>query len=349
MKMRAAVYSGIEKIEFREVERPEIGEDELLIRVHAAAICGTDIKLLKSGYRKMKSGEERILGHEIAGEVWETGSLVQGYERGMRVSIAPNIGCGRCKYCRVGHTELCADFQAFGIHIDGGFAEYMKVPAKALQMGNLISFTKETPFHEAVLAEPLACCFNAFKSVYTSPGDAVLIVGAGPMGALHMQMQKLAGASPLMVADIAQKRLDLVRPLGADVLINSAEKDLRSTVMELTAGEGADVIITAVPVPEIQQLALEIAAKLGRVNFFGGLPQGKDRVEISTNLLHYNGIVATGTTGAALADYQHALGLIVQGKIDTKTIISKRFKVEDVRDAFAYAMSGDGLKTLIEF
>jgi threonine dehydrogenase-like Zn-dependent dehydrogenase len=164
-----------------------------------------------------------------------------------------------------------------------------------------------------------------------------------------MQMQKLAGASPLMVADIAQKRLDLVRPLGADVLINSAEKDLRSTVMELTAGEGADVIITAVPVPEIQQLALEIAAKLGRVNFFGGLPQGRDRVEISTNLLHYNGIVATGTTGAALADYQHALDLIVQGKIDTKTIISKRFKVEDVRDAFAFAMSGDGLKTLIEF
>ena len=349
MKMRAAVYSGIDNVAFKEVDIPRIGDDELLIRVHAAAICGTDIKILKSGYRKMKAGDERILGHEIAGEVWETGSMVQGYERGMRVSIAPNIGCGHCKYCRVGHTELCADFQAFGIHIDGGFAEYMKVPAKALHMGNLISFTQDTPYHEAVLAEPLACCYNALKSVYTRAGDAVLIVGAGPMGALHMQIQKLAGASPLMVADIAQKRLDLVRPLGADVLINSAEKDLRSTVMELTEGEGADVIITAVPVPEIQQLALEITAKLGRVNFFGGLPKGRDRVEISTNLLHYNGIVATGTTGAALADYQHALRLIVQGKIDTDTMISRRFKVEDVEQAFAYAMSGEGLKTLIEF
>ncbi len=349
MKMRAAVYSGIEKIGFKEVKRPEIGKDELLLRVHAAAICGTDIKILRSGYRKMKAGDERILGHEIAGEIWEKGSLVHGYEKGMRVSIAPNIGCGHCKYCRRGHTELCADFQAFGIHIDGGFAEYMRVPARALHMGNLISFTEETPFHEAVLAEPLACCYNALKSVYTSPGDAVLIVGAGPMGALHMQIQKLAGASPLMVADIAQKRLDLVKPLGADALINSAQKDLLSTVMELTEGEGADVIITAVPVPEIQQLALEMAAKLGRINFFGGLPKGKDRVEMSTNLLHYNGIVATGTTGAALADYQHGLRLIVQGKIDTGTMISKRFKVEQVQDAFEYAMSGEGLKTLIEF
>jgi threonine dehydrogenase-like Zn-dependent dehydrogenase len=119
--------------------------------------------------------------------------------------------------------------------------------------------------------------------------------------------------------------------------------------MELTGGEGADVIITAVPVPEIQQLSLEMTAKLGRINFFGGLPKGKDRIEMNTNLLHYNGIVATGTTGAALADYQHALNLIVQGKIDTETMVSRRFKVEDVQDAFEYAMSGEGLKTLIEF
>lgn len=349
MKMRAAVYSGIGKIGFKEIDRPEIGADELLLRVRTAAICGTDIKILRSGYRNMQAGEERILGHEIAGEVWEVGSGVDGYEKGMRVSIAPNIGCGHCKYCRIGHTELCADYQAFGIQIDGGFAEYMRVPGRALHMGNLIPFTEKTPFHDAVLAEPLACCYNAFRSVYTSPGDAVLIVGAGPMGALHMQVQKLAGASPLMVADIVQLRLDLVRPLGADVLINSAEKDLLSTVMEFTEGEGADVIITAVPVPEIQQLALEMAAKLGRINFFGGLPQGRDKIEINTNLLHYNGIVATGTTGAALADYELALGLIAQGKINTETMISKRFKVEDAHEAFEYAMSGQGLKTLIEF
>ncbi len=349
MKMRAAVYSGIGKIGFREVDRPLIKQDELLLRVRAAAICGTDIKILKVGYRNMRAGEERILGHEIAGEIWELGSEVEGYEKGMRVTLAPNMGCGHCRYCRMGHTELCADFQAFGIHIDGGFAEYMKVPGRAVQQGNLIPFTERTAFSDAVLAEPLACCYNAYRSVYTSPGDAVLIVGAGPMGALHMQVQKLAGASPLMVADIVQARLDLVSSLGADVLINSAEKDLLTTVMEFTEGRGADVIITAVPVPEIQQLSVQMAAKLGRINFFGGLPKDREQVELNTNLLHYKGIVATGTTGAALPDYELALNLIVDGKINTHAIISKRFRIEETEEAFEYAMSGKGLKTLIEF
>ncbi len=349
MKMRAAVYSGIGKIGFKERDLPEFSPNEILLRVRAAAICGTDIKILRGGYRDMKSGEERILGHEIAGEIWEVGSTVSGYEKGMRIILAPNIGCGHCRYCRIGHTELCSDFKAMGIYMDGGFAEYMRIPVEAVQQGNLITFPKGTDFVDAVLAEPLACCYNAYRSVYTKPGDAVLIVGAGPMGALHMQIQKLAGANPLMVADIAQKRLDLVSSLGADVLINSKEKDLLGTVMEITEGRGADVIITATPVPQIQQLSLQMVAKLGRINFFGGLPKGKEHVELNTNLIHYNNIVVTGTTGAALLDYEIAIGLIVDGKIDTRAIVSKKFRIEDVEKAFDYAMSGRGLKTLIEF
>jgi len=349
MKMKAAVYRGIGSIEFREVDRPSISSSEILLKVHAATICGTDIKIFNSGYRKMQEGEERILGHEIAGEIWEAGSDVEGYEKGTRIIIAPNIGCGHCRYCRMGHTELCDDFQAIGIHIDGGFAEYLRIPNRAIQQGLLIPFSDGTPYEEAVLAEPLACCYNAYRSVHTVPGDAVLIVGAGPMGALHMQVQKLAGAGLLMVADIAQKRLDLVKDLGADVLINSAEKDLIKTVMELTGGRGADVIITAVPVLEIQQQALQMAAKLGRINLFGGLPKGRDKVEFYTNLIHYNGIVVTGTTGAAVPDYEIAMGLIEEGKINARAIISRRFSVESIRDAFEYAMSGQGLKTVIQF
>jgi L-iditol 2-dehydrogenase len=349
MKMRAAVYSGKGHIEFREVERPVIGRGEILLKVHGATVCGTDIKLFTSGYRNMQEGEERILGHEIAAEVWEVGEAVAGYDRGTRVIVAPNMGCGHCKYCRMGHTELCADFQAIGIHIDGGFAEYVRIPGRAVQQGLLIPFSDDTPYDEAVLAEPLACCYNACRSVRTAPGDAVLVVGAGPMGALHLQMQKLAGAGLLMVADIAQPRLDLVRELGADVLINSAEKDLTETVMNLTGGRGADVIITAVPVPQIQQQALELAAKLGRINLFGGLAKGSERVEFDTNIIHYNGIVVTGTTGAAVSDYETAMSLIAHKKVRARPIISRRFKVEDIQEAFHYVMSGKGLKTMIEF
>jgi L-iditol 2-dehydrogenase len=349
MKMRAAVYSGAGHIAFREVERPTIGRDEVLLKVHAATLCGTDIKMFTSGYRNVKEGEERILGHEIAAEVWEVGDDVEGYGRGMRVIVAPNMGCGHCRYCRMGHTELCPDFQAIGIHIDGGFAEYVRIPGRAVQQGLLIAFGDTTPYDEAVLAEPLACCYNAYKSVNTKPGDAVLVVGAGPMGALHLQMQRLAGARLLMVADIAQPRLELVRDLGPDILINSAEQDLYERVMELTGGEGADVIITAVPVPQVQQQALKLAAKLGRINLFGGMPKGSEGVKLDTNIIHYNGIVVTGTTGAAVPDYETAMALIEDEKIKVRPIISRRFKVEEIQEAFRFAMSGEGLKTMIEF
>jgi threonine dehydrogenase-like Zn-dependent dehydrogenase len=349
MKMRAAVFKGRGSIEFREVERPSIEHGEILMKVHAANICGTDIKIFRSGYRGMSEGDERILGHEVAGEIAEVGGEIEGYREGMRITLAPNIGCGHCRYCRMGHTELCDDFRAIGIHMDGGFAEYLRLPSRAIQQGLLIPFGEDTPYDQAVLAEPLACCYNAYRSVRTVPGDAVLVVGAGPMGALHLQVQKLAGAGLLMAADIAQQRLDLVRSFGADVRINSAEHDLLERVMELTGGRGADVIITAVPVPEIQQLAVQMAAKLGRINLFGGLAQGSDGVALNTNLIHYNAIVVTGTTGAAVRDYEVAMGLIEDGKIETEALISKRFKVEDIREAFEYAMSGEGLKTMIAF
>jgi L-iditol 2-dehydrogenase len=164
-----------------------------------------------------------------------------------------------------------------------------------------------------------------------------------------MLLQKLAGAGLLMVADIAQQRLDLVRGLGADWLINSAEKDLLETVIQLTGGRGADVIITAVPVAEIQQLAVQMAAKLGRVNLFGGLVKGSEGVVLNTNLIHYNDLVVTGTTGAAISDYEIAMGLIADGKIETEVLISKRFMIENIREAFEYALGGEGLKTMIEF
>jgi len=177
----------------------------------------------------------------------------------------------------------------------------------------------------------------------------VLIVGAGPLGALHLQLNRLAGAGLIMMADISEQRLDLLKQFGPDLLINSSEEDLRDAVMKHTGGIGADVIITACPAPEVQQLSVEIAAKLGRINFFGGLPKGREQVALNTNLIHYNGLVVTGTTGASLAHYEQAIQLIENGKINAKSVISKRFSIEQVEEAFEYALSGRGLKTVLEF
>jgi L-iditol 2-dehydrogenase len=347
--MRAAVYSGTGRVECREVPKPRIGEDDVLVKVKAAAICGTDLRIFKSGHFAIREGEQRILGHEFCGEVIEVGANVKTYAEGMMVSVAPNVGCGVCRYCRMGRIHLCPEYIAIGISLDGGFADYFKVPRKALIQGNLVPFDRSVGYADAALAEPLACCYNALESVGTRLGDNVLVVGAGPMGALHLQLNKLAGAAKAIIADISEQRLSLMKEFDPDVIINSAQTDLKRAVMEHTAGAGADVIITACPAPDIQRLAVEMTAKLGRINLFGGLPKGKDQVSFNTNLIHYNGIILTGTTGASLAHHQNALELIVGGKIRTAPIISRRFNIEKIEQAFQYALSGEGLKTIIEF
>jgi L-iditol 2-dehydrogenase len=346
--MKAAVFSGVGKIETRERETPRIGDSDILLKVGAATMCGTDLKILGNGHFKIREGEQRILGHEFAGEIVEIGRNVVGYRKGQRVAVGPNVGCGTCRYCRMGKTHLCPDYDAFGISRDGAFAEYVLIHDKAIQQGNLVPIAANLSFEEAALAEPLSCCYNAWRSVDTRPGDAVLIVGLGPMGILHLQLQKLAGAGTVMVADIAETRLGMAEAYGADLLINSAKEGLEEAVLRSTGGIGADVVITAVPVPAIQQQSVRLAARQGRINLFGGLPKGKELVEIDTNLIHYRGIVLTGTTGASLEDYERSLRLIEQGKIDVASLITGRYPLAEIRAAFEYAGSGRGLKTLIE-
>jgi L-iditol 2-dehydrogenase len=347
--MLAAVYSGIGDIECRDVEVPTIGDNEVLIRVKAAAICGTDIKIYRKGHRAIREGDLRILGHEIAGEIAECGHNVTGYDKGMRVGVEPNIGCGRCRLCRSGLISYCAEYNCLGITVDGGFAEFVKVNEMALIQGNMVPFDEATDFDEAALAEPLACCFNGFESVRTRPGDYVVIVGAGPIGILHLQLSRLAGASRVIVADISDERLRSVERFEPDVLINSKQEDLLESVERHTRGRGADVVITACPVSDVQEKAVLMAAKMGRVCLFGGLPKGKDTANINTNLIHYNGIIVTGTTGSSVSQYERSMELIMDKKIDTKSLVSKRFGIAEIKEAFDYAESGKGLKTVIEF
>ncbi|MBN2324505.1 MAG: zinc-dependent dehydrogenase [Spirochaetes bacterium] len=347
--MLAGVYSGIGRVECRKVRIPAITEDEILLRVRAAAICGTDLRIYKSGHHRINEGETRILGHELSGEIWKVGRNVTGYRKGMRVAVAPNISCGSCRYCRRGRQHLCDDYDAFGITLDGGFALYMRVTKEAIEQGCLVFVSESVSFEELCLSEPLACTYYAYRSVDTKPGDDVLIVGAGPMGVLHLKMQRLAGAGKVMMADISDSRLALVERFGPDALIRSGRVDLVGEVKRLTGGLGADVIITACPAGEIQKQALYMASKNGRINLFGGLPKNNETVELNTNLIHYNSLVVTGTSRYAQDDFYKSVKLITEGRVELAPIISRRFGIENIVEAFEYAQSGEGLKTLIEF
>ncbi len=270
--MKAAVYYGVGDIRVEEIPVPEIGENELLVRVKACAVCGTDNRIYRHGHFKIPAGAKRILGHETCGEIAKAGAKVRRFAAGDRVAIAPNIGCGSCHMCIQGFNQLCPTYEAFGISIDGGFAQYLRIPAGAI--GNVVRIPAQVSYRQAVLIEPLSCVYNAYEAHKTVPGDTVLIIGAGPIGALHALLNKRAGGR-VIVADLSAVRLAAVSKYGVDCVIHSSEVDLKSEISRITSGRGADVVITACSVPEMQALALELAGCHGRVSLFGGLPQGK--------------------------------------------------------------------------
>ncbi len=202
---------------------------------------------------------------------------MRGYQRGQPVAIAPNYGCGVCDSCVAGQGQHCPDLKAIGIHVDGGFAEYVRVPAPAVAQGNVCPIPEGLSFAEAALAEPLSCVYNSFERAHMVPGDSVLIVGAGPIGLLHAKLYRLAGAGQVLIHDLNEQRLaDCARHDPGFVTVGADRPKER--VLELTRGRGADVIVTAASSAAAQQLAFELAALDGRVIFFGGLPAGKEVV-----------------------------------------------------------------------
>ena len=326
---------------------PEINENELLIKVKACNICGTDIKILKYGYHKIKEGEYRILGHEVTGEVIKKGRNISAFNLGDRVVVAPNIGCGHCYLCVAGYNNLCNDYEAFGVSIDGGFAEYMKVPYKAIVNGNLIKISENLSFLEASINEPFSCVYNAYESLKTCPSDNVLIIGAGAIGLLHLILSKIAGAKKVIVSDISDDRLKLAKKYGADIILNPLKVNLKEKVFSNTKGKGADVIITACSVTSIQEEALDLAAKLGRINFFGGLPEGKDSIMFRSNIVHYRQLNITATTGSTISQFIKSMEILENKKFDIRGLITHTFSLEEIEDAFGKAISGEGLKISI--
>ena len=344
--MKAAVYHRPGEIALEERDVYAIADDELLVRTRAASICGTDLRIFGGGHFKIREGEPRVLGHELAGTIAKVGRLVSGWREGQRVSFTPNIGCGRCELCRQGYNNMCPDYEAFGISIDGSFQEYMKVPAIALAGRNVFEVPDALSFEEAALIEPLSCCYNAFKGLRVTPEDRVLIIGPGPIGACFVQLAKTWGAKQVIVVGRREARLREIEKFGADVLIDSSRVDLRTEIKRLTGGRGVDVIVTAASSPELQPLAVELLATHGRVNFFGGLKKGT-RVEIDTNLVHYRGLTLQGTTGSSNEDYFRSMQLVADGRINVRDIVSHRYALAEINQAFEFAKSGQGMKTLV--
>jgi len=345
--MLAAVYYGPRDLRIEERPTPVPGPGEALVRVLAAGICGTDLRIVAGQHRRVPPGALRILGHEVVGDIAALGPGVAGFSVGERVFVGPNTGCGRCRLCQAGRSNLCADLEGLGVTCDGAFAEYMLVSARSVEQGNLMPVQPGVDPAVASLAEPLACVLHGQDACAIRPGDTVLVIGAGPIGIMHLLLARLSGAARALVAELSPARRKQALALGADRAIDPATEDLAQAVRAETAGAGADVILVAAPSGRAQQEALRAAAIGGRINFFGGLPKDHPTVELESNLVHYKELVVTGTTACSTADCRRALALINAGRLDLSGLVSDRFPLADAARALRVAAEGHGLKVVL--
>ena len=346
--MLAAVYHGPNDLRVEHVPVPQIGLGELLIQVKSASICGTDLRIFHGNHRMYAPGTIRIPGHEVVGTIAAIGNDLSGFEVGQRVFIAPNMGCGHCLQCVSGNNNLCANYDAVGVTMDGGFAEYMRVPANSVQQGNVITISQDVDPAVAALMEPFACVLRGQNALHIQPGETVLVVGAGPIGVMHTKLARVRGAGRVIVSEPLVNRAAQARRMGADRVVNPLEEDLQAVIDQESGGRGADVVIVAAPVHAAQESALKLAAIGGRINFFGGLPKDRPTINLDSNLVHYKELVITGTTACSTHDCWQAAQIVNSGLIDLSDLVSQRFPLREAVQAFAAAEDRQSLKIVLE-
>ena len=347
--MLALRFYAPEDLRLENVPEPTCGTDEVKIRVKNCSTCGTDVKIRKNGHQNLTP--PRIIGHEIAGEVVEVGSGVAGdWKPGDRVQVIAAVPCGKCHECRKGWMAVCQNQTSVGYQYDGGFAEYMIVPREVLAVDGMNRIPDGVGFAEASAAEPFACAINAQEQLGIEPGDDVVIFGAGPIGCLHVRIARgVHGAGRIILVDINSERLkmsaDAVKP---DVVINASEVNIVEEILKLTGGRGADVIITATPANITQEQAVSMAARNGRISFFGGLPKTNPTITLDSNLVHYRQLHIHGANGSAPEHNRRALDYIASGEVPVADLITRRIRLRDVMDAFGIVERGEAIKVTVE-
>lgn len=326
--------------------KPEIESDEALLKMEAAAVCRTDLRILEHGHHRLK-GEKKVLGHEFTGKLVDVGDQVTSFSEGQDVVVAPVIGCGECDQCLQGYPQRCPQPNIFGIGIDGGFQEYVRIPSDAIKGGNILPRPKEISYKEAALTEPLATCLNAQLACDIEVADTVMVIGAGPMGILHTILAQYAGANKIIVSEVLDDRRKRSEKFGADVTVNPMEEDLEEAVMEETKDRGAEVVLVTAPVPIAQKQAVKCATMAGKINLFATLPENKQVDNFPINDIHYKQIYVTGTSGASYKHLERMLGAMASGNIELGGVISGEYPLTEINEAMEKARDNDTMKVIV--
>jgi L-iditol 2-dehydrogenase len=344
-KMKAAIFKDIENIVVEELNIPACPSDGMLVKVIACGICGGDVRNYHNG---LKDGiKNQIMGHEIAGVVVETDSSVKRFKPGDRVALAPDVSCGECWYCKRGLVNLCLSHRMLGTHFPGGYAQYISLPADVMRHGFVEPIPKEMSFEHAAFAETASAVIACQKYNEVSLGDTIVIIGDGPVGCLHIEVARARGAKKIIL--IGMDKLELAKNFYPDHLFKNTEPEkVKAAVLELTDGIGADIVICAAPTVAIQEQALEMVRKRGRVVIYGGVSKSKQTTQLNSNLIHYNEITVVGAFSYPATGLADALNAIHAGKIHAEKYISTRVPLEGVVEGMEQVSSGKALKVIID-
>lgn len=345
--MKALVFYAPEDVRVEDVPEPNVGPGEVKIRVRNCSTCGTDVKIFYNGHQNLSP--PRIIGHEIAGEIVAIGDGVEGWAEGDRVQVIAAVPCGDCYECERGWMEVCQNQTSMGYQYEGGFAEYMIVPREVMKVDGLNRIPDGVGFDEASAAEPLACAINAQSILGIEKGDTVVVFGAGPIGAMHIRLARANGAGRVFLIDVNAERLKMTADAVApEEVIDGSQVDVVERVKELTDGRGADCIITATAANVAQEHAVEMAARNGRISFFGGLPKTDPTITLDSNLVHYRQLRILGANGSAPHHNKEALRMIATGEVPVKDLITAHIPLENVLDAIDIVKRGEAIKVTVE-
>jgi L-iditol 2-dehydrogenase len=376
--MNAAVFYSPNNLGVQEIQLPTDKDEKggVMLKVNACAVCGYDVLVFRNGHAKVTP--PIILGHELCGEILETITTTTTttttstgiIKEGSRVAVCPVIPCLNCRYCYNKQYNLCINLKEIGSTVDGGFAEYIKIPKNIIQIGGLVSVPDNLSNEEAALLEPLACCLNGFSHIGQitieeedkggggqEKSSSVVIIGDGPIGLLHLQLSKLYGAKTIVVGKVSA-RIQKAKSMGADEVIfvddddqNNSSKETSDDVLEFTDGIGANVVIVATSNPAALDLAIKIAAKNSRINIFAGMSKDNNNnnntIRIDPNWLHYNQISITGSFSSTPSMLYEAARLASTKKIDLTKIVTHRYSLSNIEEAMLATEKYYGLRAVI--
>ena len=349
--MKVARYYAPGDIRLEQLPEPDVAAGEVKIRVRACSTCGTDVKISRSGHQNMTPPQ--VMGHEIAGEIVSVGDGVDqgpaGWQIGDRVQVIAAIPDGTCPDCLAGHQAICPHQLSMGYQFPGGFAEYMIVPRQVLAVDGLNRIPESLSYAEASLAEPLACVLNGQELARVGEGDTVVVIGSGPIGCLHVRLARARGAATVILIDLNPERLAAAAALvHPDHTVATADQNPVAAVLEITAGRGADVVITAAASGAAQEQGLQMLARRGRLSLFGGLPKDAPNITVDANLVHYRELTLVGVNGSTPAHNKQALELIASGAVPVADLITHRLPLDQVLEGIEIVARGDAIKVTIE-